>query len=66
MVPVLVALVVSLLALVVSLVPFFTSFRILSINLFVYFSLPLRPASTCFGSFLLCFVHVYFKQKEKS
>ena len=45
----LVALVVSLLALVVSLLPFFTSFNIFSVNLFRYFYLPLRAASTRFG-----------------
>ena len=48
----LVALVVSLLVLIVSLLPFFTSFRILSFNLFIYFSLPLRAASTRVGSFV--------------
>ena len=48
----LVALVVSLLALVVSLLLFLTSFRVLSYNLFMHFSLPLRAASTRFGSFV--------------
>ena len=61
-----VVLVVSLLALVVSLPPFFASFRILSFNLFMYFSLHLRPASTRFASFVITSdVHVYFKQKGK-
>ena len=46
---VLVVLVVSLLALLVS---FFTSFKILSFNLFIEFSLPLRAASIRFGSFV--------------
>ena len=55
-------LVVSLLALVVSLPPFFTSFRILSFNLFMYFSLHLRPASTSFASFV---ISSDFKQKGK-
>ena len=49
-----VRLVVSLFVLVVSLLPFFASFRILSLNLFMYFSLPLHAASTCFGSFVTC------------
>ena len=34
---------------------FFSSFRILSFNLFMYFSLPLRPASTRFASFVIFF-----------
>ena len=42
----LVALVVSLLALVLPPLLFFTSFRILSFDVFIYFSLPLRVAST--------------------
>ena len=46
---VLVVLVVSLLALLVS---FFTSFKILSFNLFIEFFLPLRAASIRFGSFV--------------
>ena len=63
MVAVLVTLVVSLLALLVALVvllrallvpplPFLASFKILYFNLFMYFSLPLRAASTRFESFL--------------
>ena len=52
MVVVLPALVVSLLALLVSQLPFFVSFKILSFNLFMYFSLPLRAASTRFRSFV--------------
>ena len=51
-VAVLVALVVSLLALIVSPLPFFALFRILSFNLFMYFSLTLRAASIRLGSFV--------------
>ena len=58
---VLVALVVSLLALLVS---FFTSFKILSFNLFIEFSLPLRAASIRFGSFVT-FCDVYLKVQGK-
>ena len=77
-VEVFVALVVSLLALVVWLVvslivlvvspPFFASFKILSFNLFMYFSLPLRTASTRFGSFVTfsdVFSMFYIKQNRK-
>ena len=65
----LVALVASLLSLVVSALPFFTSFRILSFNLFMYFSLPLRAASTRFGSFVtfsgvLSMSILRYKEKE--
>ena len=47
-----VVLVVSSLELLVSPLPFFTLFRILSVDLFVYFYLSLRAASTRFGSFV--------------
>ena len=62
---VLVALVVSLLALLVS---FFTSFKILSFNSFIEFPLPLRAASIRFGSFVtFCDVLSMFilRYKEK-
>ena len=66
---VLVALVVSLLALVVSPLPFLASFKILSFNLFMYFSLSLRAASTRFGSFVTTFYDVLsmfiLRHKEK-
>ena len=47
----LVALVVSLLALLVSSLPFFVSFKIFSFNLFIYLSLALRAPLTRLRSF---------------
>ena len=65
-VPVLVALIVSLLALLVP-PPIFTSFKILSFNLYIVFPALASCLNTfwVFFNFLWCFVHVYFKVQGK-
>ena len=58
----------SFIACIGSISAFFASFKILSFNLFMYFSLPLRAASTRFV-FFVTFSDVlymfYFKQNRK-